>query len=200
MANDAYQLIIGANLAGQPVENVLHFDSGVEASPNPEDVNQLLQDAWDADFETPFLACLPDNYTVIGYKIRRVNNGGGPALVTIAAAATTGARGADAEDSAIGPCLISSFNNGVNWRTGKIFLPGVAAGDVVNNVIQAALIAAINTLIVEIEGPHVQGGSTFQYAVFAKQGGFATKAPFIPANTSLSVKLGVQGGRLKPIF
>jgi hypothetical protein len=201
MAFDCYQMLIGANLAGQPCENVIHFVTDDSDNPNPQIVNNNVYDMWVADFETPWLDCLPDNYSLIGYKIKRVNNGGGPALVKVSNPPGAGTRGANADESAVGPVIISSFNNGEHWRTGKIFLPGVATGDIVLNVFQAALVTAIDALITELEGTHVQGGITFSFAIYAQHTvGVVEKRGHVPAVVSLSAKPGVQGGRLKPVF
>lgn len=200
---DVYSLVIFANCCNQPVENVLHFRDDNSNGTTPQIQAEDLVTIWEADFESEWLDCLPDNYELIGYKARRVNNTGGPTFQKPKTG--NGTRG-DAGSSALGPCVISSYYDGTNWRSGRIFLPGIAEADITNNQPAAGLVAAVAALEVPLLAPQTGGGapSTMQYCIFKPSAppnqtngaGFY----FFPVQATFSGKMGVQNRRLRPTF
>jgi hypothetical protein len=151
MANDVMQFHVVGSVAGEPTEIISAFitDNAAHA-PDPTLSAAALIVIWQTNNEANLMAALPDDYVLHGYKARRINNTGGPTAV-LPVPGVNGGRGANSVSSGQGPVvLIDYFDNvGVpnRWRTGRMFLPGIAAGDLVENVIQAALTAAVQTFI-----------------------------------------------------
>jgi len=108
MANDVYLLAAHYNIGNQPGMNVWHFRANEDASEQPDYAAEQLILGWKATLETPWLLCLPADVECIGYKARRVNNGGGPTVVK-PQAASPGDRTGHFSAGAIGPCLIWGY-------------------------------------------------------------------------------------------
>jgi len=196
MANDVFQLIIGGNVAGQPVENVLHFTNGGTLT---DPINQAveLNDAFEEDVMDAWLDVLPENYAIMGTKAKQVNNGGGPTVAKIQPAFTLGHRVGNADTSAVGPVLLIPYQNGPRWFTGRIFLPGVSQEDIDNNQLDAALITAIGALNTILVAPFAFGaGTNFEYGIYLSDADVFKDADAI----SISSKPGLQNRRLRPVF
>lgn len=145
---DVLQLQVLGATAGQPVANFFHYKSSVEeAETNPLKESQAFIEAWDTKLRVLYLAMLPDDYVLHGYKCRRVNNTGGPTAAK--PVADNGTRGENAIASGTGPLIVGSFYTGTKWKTSRCFVPGVAVGDLVGNAFDAALITAVEAFITE---------------------------------------------------
>ena len=193
MANDLFELVVLGNVAGQPVENVLHFEGDSDSMDDPIGATQALHDAWEADVQSAYLACLPDNYTNTGRRARRVNNGGGNTVVVTAN--DPGTRTGSSDLAVAGPCMIfpAPMGGGI-YSTGKLFLPGVSSADVANGQFDPALKAAIQALIDILIAAIVSGGANFVYQVISR----ATGLGVAPVVGSISLKPGIQNRRLRP--
>lgn len=194
---DIYTLIVGGNLCNQPVENVLHFHCTTPTPSDPivqaDDLNTL----WDSVVSAAWINVHPDNYFYIGTKTRRCSSLGGPTLGKLQPAGTSGARGSDASDSAIGPVVIAPYNLGGRWATAKLFINGAGDDDLDNNVFSNGLLTALDALITILEAGLTGMTSSFEYCAF-RTAPTDTYAPL--ANLGVSVKPGVQNRRLRPVF
>jgi hypothetical protein len=195
MANDVMEVQVFGSLAGEPVLNVLHYQS--DSMLADDDIIDGLNDfvtTFQTFFQTPWLGLLPDDYMLIGYKARRVNNGGSPHVSL--AVGEPGATGFGCETSAIGPCIVWPFNDGENWLSGKTFVPGVYEGGLNGNVFSEDIIAAVETLIEALFVDLACALAEYVFAVFQRATGLA-----FPITTgTLSGKPGVQRRRLLPTF
>jgi len=150
MADDVHSFNIFYDVGGQPAMNALHFACELEASTTPQVDSQELIAAFRDDAEDLWKACIPEGVTILGYKARRINNGGGPTVVL--PRGIPGGRTGDFSASSIGPCLIWSYFSGVKWRTGRTFLPAISEDDISLNLIDAGLLTPIDALIAFLIG------------------------------------------------
>lgn len=146
MAADVIQLAIMGSTAGQPVANFLHYQSSV-ADPEENPLGECIHfiDAWETALKDLYLDMLPDDYRLHGFKCRRVNNTGGPTAAK--PVSDNGTRGENAIASGSGPVIVGSFYTGTSWKTSRLFVPGVAIGDLVGNEFAAALLANVQLFI-----------------------------------------------------
>jgi hypothetical protein len=200
---DVHSLEIVGNLCNQPVENVLHFHADVTNEPNPLPTSHHLVDAWIAANQASFLDCLPNNYILIGYRSRRVNHTGGPHYIEITGAGTGGTQANAASNSAIAPVIISSYFDDDatpkfplgRWNSGRLFMPGIDDNNIDDNQMSVGLQANYTTFIGLLTTPLAGGGNTFDFGVWSPGG----SEFFTPVAFTVSLKMGIQGRRLKPV-
>lgn len=204
MASDVHQIIIVGSVAGEFVENILHFQGSVDGSATPAADSLSLITQFRAMVEPSWLPVVPDDYVVAGYKAKRVNNTGGPTVVA-PVAGVNGEVGAIAIASGVGPCLIGNYYaSGAikpRWKVSRIFIPGVAVGLMSENVFTAPYPVNLAALAAAL-GAAIGGAQNWRYGVFHK----ATVAPapvtaenfYIPVNIQLSGKPGTQRRRYSP--
>src|SRR5258708_7185772 len=108
MANDVLEFSIVGSVAGEPTEVILHFEGDAANAADPTTLAEQAIPAIQTVWETDFVAALPDDYTLIGYKARRVNNTGGP-TVALPVPGVTGGRGANSVSSGQGPVVILNY-------------------------------------------------------------------------------------------
>jgi len=134
MANMVVQLQLHYKIGPQPGMNVLHFlaDVGVGVT----DVDSITLDcitAFEGSIKTAWMNCLPEDVFLLGYKARRVSPSGGP-TVTKVLTSTPGGRSGNFSAGSIGPCLIVGYmQTDGDWKTGRVFLPGVSEDDIEEN-------------------------------------------------------------------
>lgn len=196
MAADVYQLIIGGTLCGQPVENVLHYQDTATADPNPQTKAAHLEAGWSAAMLAAWLNVCPSNYDLIGYKCKRVNNGGGPNVTLIEAPGSVGSEPSAANDSCVGPVIIASYTDTVRWFAGRIFLPGIGDGEIDNNVFGPAVLANLAVINGLWSTPIANGGDTFNFVIWSPTKNDA----FVPVAFTVSNRVGTQRRRLVPTF
>lgn len=196
MANDVYQLIVGGNVARQQVENVLHFEQAVVADPDPQIRAQNCVEAFVANWQAAWVACLPLNYLLQGFKCKRINNGGGPTYVAIAVGGTAGTWASNANESVVSPVIVVPYSDGVRWHAGRVFLPGVGDSAIDDGVYDPVFITTVIALQTLMLAPSTSGGDSFEYAIWSPK----NHVSYIPHTMHLSLKPGVQRRRLVPTF
>lgn len=200
MARDIYALQLHYEIGPQPGMNVLHFAEDTEASANPDVGAQGCMAAFDTQIKTLWLDCLPEDVLLIGYKARRVNNGGGPGIVQ-PIAGEAGTRTGNFSAGAIGPCMIWSYQKfGGGWAAGRTFLPGVSEDDIEENSFVAGLIANIQALQAQLltvpAMTTMMPPLNFEFGIYSP-----THDAFSGAEAGhTSGKPGVQNRRMKPTF
>jgi len=195
MANDIFQLTMLGVAGTEFWESVLNFQSPLTASTAPMQDAEDCITAWQNAAEGNFLDCIPQNVGITGYKCKRINNGGGPTIMK-PSSAVFGNRPFDMIVSCIGPCLVSFFPHGPKFKTGRWFIPGYAAGDMLDNEPAGALVTLLTTLRTQMMAPQVGTLHNFQYVIYSRK----YSIPFTPIAIELSLKVGVQNRRLKPVM
>lgn len=129
MAMDVYELEIIGETAGEYNECIPAFQGAAANSTTPLTDAAALIAAFVATWQVNWLACLAQDYSLAGYKCRRVNNTGGPNATTVSPPATTGGVvGTSCPQQTAQLFTGSYFNAGgapARWRVGRINLPSV---------------------------------------------------------------------------
>lgn len=199
MANDVYQLQIIASVAGEFVENVLNFVSTELDGANPGASAAAFLLEWQADNQVAWLAAVSSDYELGGYKAKRVNNTGGPEAVLLAGGAA-GTFPSPSAVSGLGAVLTAAYLDTVpppgKYRRTRIFVPGLPIDGWAEGAIQPALRTALETLATQIAAPVAAGGQTYQYCAYSR----ATASVFTTGTPAISIKLGAQRRRYKPVI
>jgi hypothetical protein len=195
MPNDTYRLEVIGALAGQYVENVAFFTSDETGAADPI-INAIrVREIFRTQIAPKYADCLPDNYKMRVLRCKRSNNGGGP-NVPLSITALNGTRPGAAAISSVGPCIIFPYKDGGHWRQGRMFLPGFAEGDVLNNEFSAALTAKLELFASALLAPYALGGHNFIFAIMSAGSGVVR----LPTGSIVSLKPAQQNGRLKPVL
>lgn len=196
MANDVYQLQLLWDMAGEFAENVIHLEANRANSITPDvDAGEATQ-GFIANVQALLLDAVPDTVTLLGYKCKRINNGGGP-TITNPATAAIGTRTGDLLPSNVAPCLSVPISTGTRFVNAKFFLPGAINSDLVKNVIQAGLEAAMIAFMESLQSGFTEGGITFAYGIFRR-----ALAVFLPAifTPNVAQVIGSQRRRRLPVM
>jgi len=192
MANDVLQLVIAGRVAGQFWESVQHYQSNVDTGPNPVGLATNLIAGWRANVEGAFADCLATDADIIGYKAKRVNNGGGPVVMTPIAAFSGSFTGTSATSATAG-VVITAYQHLMKWHAGRWFLPALSEDALDGNEFDASYIGVVNAFIAA-NVSFASGGKTFSSGVWSRK--FALF--FTGAYQGLSQKPGIQKRRLLP--
>ena len=164
MAIECYELKITAKLAQQDVLNVLHYnvDNDTDAT-SAALAGQLIQD-WFLAMEGAWLGILPPDYELRHLYARRVIGGSGDGVwQEFPGGTTNGTLGTHTGPAAISP-IIKLYGGMTDPYQGRIFLPGIAENMIVDDIYQAAWIAASEDLIATI-GSIAESAKTFTLAI-----------------------------------
>lgn len=198
MANDVVQVQIVGSVAGEPAECVLHFQYDGTAGNTPTPSVTALVNVLASSFNAIWLAALPDDYQLVGYKAKRVNNTGGPSSAKPTPGAV-GTRGATSISSGQGPVIIWNYLDLAadpdRWRTGRTFLPGISEGDLAGNVILPALTTATQAVITFLVAGFVDGDTHhWDFVLWSRKNSIA----IMPNSGTVSGVIGTQRRRLHP--
>ena len=200
MAVDVYGLQIFGTLAGEPVENFLHYTCDAVTSGDPVVDGGKCIDAWKAGVRTDWLGVLPQNYFLKGYKARRLNNTLGPTVAEFEAAGTIGTQAVNCDNSSISPVILMPYHGAGRWGNGKIFMPGVDASNMTENALSPGIIALYAALMATLSVGMSAGGNTYHQIVWTPDRPGVPGAAHTILGWSLSLKIGIQNGRLKPVL
>jgi len=192
MANDVHQLIAAGFLNGQHFELVQHFEANVASSADPVIGSNNLISGFQGSVEQPMLDLCSDELTIIGYKAKRVNNGGGP-TVMVPQSAVPGNEGSQSLPSAMAYLFTNRYPQAGKWRAGHLFLPGIPETFSQDNGYTAGAIALAATFLTAILS-FSDGGIGYTWGTWAG----ASNTFFPPSYSALSPKIGVQRRRLIP--
>lgn len=192
MANDVHQLVVHGYCAAQYFEMVPHFQSNVDTAPNPVAASTALINGFVADVEADLLACLAADTEILGYKCKRVNNGGSPEVMTPRTGAAGTVAGTSAS-SALSLCVILGYPHGGAWHAGKIFLPGIPEGKLAGNVIDSSLVTLVDNFIASLTS-FTDSGYSFTNGIWSRKYSLFN----LPIYRNLSIKPGIQRRRLLP--
>lgn len=198
MARDIYQIQLHHRVGPQPGMCVMHFAEDTDSSPNPDVGAQGCIAAWDTVIKPLWLPCIPEDVVLIGYKARRVNNGGGPGIVHPITGGE-GERTGNFSAGAIGPTLVWAYQKlAGGWAAGRNFVPGVSEDDIEENTFVAALITNLQALIEQLLTIPAMTTAVpplnFEFGIYS-----STHDSFSGAEAgSISGKPGVMNRRMKP--
>jgi len=194
MATQTYELRIVGSHQAEPLENVLHFQ-GVGVDPDDTfAAGANLIAGWIANLEALWLAMLPGTYNLVQYQARRSTPA--PSWVTkvgYPVFTKTGSRASTGESMQLCPSIFLVPAMGTK-SGGKIFLPAVAQGDIVNNAKIAGYATAISNFETALIAGFTQAGIQWASVVFSRK--LLTSSLVITAHTT--PLLGYQKNRRSP--
>jgi len=199
MAAQTYQLVITGNLAGQFVQNVLHYRMDDAGYATRLQAAKGLVDGWlTAGKMSDFLLMLPEPYIAKSVKARAVTGGGGPEWIDTSMSGDLGERSGDIGESGVGPVLIW-YTDGGNRSNGKTYLPGVSANDVKNGELLAGagtdILAAANDFLETFDS---EGASIVPVVQVIPRSSNMTLRSLV-VEVSISKEIGQQRRRLLPV-
>lgn len=200
MGRDVYSLGIFYAIGPQPGMNVLHFAEDTEESENPDVNAQGCIAGFMEEIEEAWLATIPADTRILGYKCRRVNNGGGPGI-SQPRPGVTGTRTGVFSVSGIGPVHVWSYQKlAGGWAAGRTFVPGVSEDDVNENQFDDNLITACQDLHELLLAVPCFSTTTpvlnFEFVIYSPTHDTISGVEA----AGVSGKPGVQNRRMKPTF
>lgn len=196
MANAVYLLSITGTHYNQFVENVLCFigdtADGVQTLTEGND----LMDAFQANAQAEYLACLPPTYLLDRYSTRCVvpSGPGNVAHRQIVNDGEIGTDGAGALSENLCPVINLVPPMGVKTQ-GRIYMPCIAKTSIDNNQFTVGYRTAINAFIGVMRGGMVNSSINWKLGIYSKKNGTGSLA----LAQSLSAAIGFQGRRRKPL-
>jgi len=193
-----YQLVTTFAGAGQIWQNVMHFRLSEAGSGTTLAYSQALGDSFESDILPDFLTCLSGETTLRSLKVKKISGLGGPTSIRLyAAGAQVGARGTPIGNTS--ECLVATFSAYLNLKnvTGKLFMAGLADGDIVDNSFATALLGAVQAFQITLTNSLTLAGAlgTAQFTIYNQ----ATGTDAIPSGSSIAPRIGTQKRRLLPV-
>jgi hypothetical protein len=196
---DIYQLNIVGSVGKQYVENVLFFAVTTADVPDTPTVTaQDLITAFVGNVQISYLACLPTDYLLGGYKCKRVAPTGSNSIAQIDGVSAGTAGGLSVTSGQAPLCVFPEQTVGNpkrNYNTAKLFIPAMTAGTVIGDIIQPAFIAALRAFIAALVAPFpLGGGGEVAYGLYTR----SNKSIVDIGDGTVSFTLGTQRRRLRP--
>lgn len=198
--NDVFKLEIVYTAAGEFMECVLHFYSGLASSPTPQPDALALITGFQSLFESALLNCWSSDVALIGYRAVRVNNGGGSTAVVPSPAGTIGTAGvfAGVVSTTRQAALIETdyYDTAAvkpRYRQGRIYLGGVPNGYWGDNMWSGPAVTAYTAFASLLAGI-MATTPTFQYGIWSKKNSIC----WIGGDAELSNKMGHIVKRTRP--
>lgn len=194
--DDVYRLTLTFLIGHQHAQTTCHFMVDESESTNPglraEQIGAQFTLAYFADL-TQVLA---QNVSWVSVIVARINNDRGPSAyhrIPI----NNGARPSDCDMPESGPVLLFRGRGSGRWINARMFLPGVAKLDVLNAQFIPALYTELVDLADALAVEHlVFDGHNADLVIWSEK-----DLAFVPVISSgVSPGIGVQRGRLRPIF
>jgi len=196
---DVYLLDIFASVGSQFVLNTLAFEGPGSSSVTPFDDAKNLITAWVAANQVPMMSALSDDYLCQGYHCKRVNNTGGPTVV-VPSPGVTGTFGHNSVISSAGAMITAPyFDSGATkpqWRSARMFLPGIPDTAVVENLFSTPFNVVVNAFAAALNIPLVVSPGTATYGVWSRKEDTFYACPDI----QITGKIGTLRKRLRPFI
>jgi hypothetical protein len=195
MATETYELTLEGLLGQEYRENTMHWQAVGSNPADTEAGGESLVSGWKTHIMPLWLACLPVSYQLSMVSARRVD----PKISTVVrqqsvAGAETGTRSTNSTAQQTCPCIFMIPPMG-NKTGGKIFMPGVAQGDITGNSYVAPYNAAITAFMAAVIAGFAQSGITWEQVIFSKK--LLTSVPI--TDYHLSPVIGYIGKRRKAV-
>lgn len=195
MATETYELRIeGVNMASYR-ETVLHFSGVGVASGDTLAAGESLITGFRASLESLFLTRLPASYNLMMYSARRVSpKPSAVARTGFDYGALAGSVGSASVGQQICPVIFLVPTMGTK-SGGKIFVPAVSAGDIINSAYTGPWKTAWANFIVAAQAGFAAGGITWTLAIYSRK--HNTTSPV--TSFAYSPVIGFQSKRRKPV-
>lgn len=196
---DVFQLSIVYTGGGEYMECVQHFLSSNVVSSTPAADALALMAGFVGNVQGTMLNCWYPDVTLIGYRSKRVNNGGGPQVIQPAPSGTIGtATGATAlpttrQAAVIANDYYQSAATKPKWEEGRMFLGGVPAAFWIDNMWSSIAITAYQALMTALQTTFGSSPS-WSYGTWSKK--YSTI--YTGGNLELSGRMGHQKRRVLP--
>lgn len=195
MANDTYQLNVLTSASGQFAENVLHYSKATSApDTDPFTIAKSIITQWQSHAENDFLACIPNDSNLIGFKCKRINNGGGPTAVVPDGA--NGTFGGSTIITSSAACLLFAYSNGTRFFAGRLFLPFLGDGAYAGNEPQTGYETAVGVFNTVLGTALTVSGVAYSQVIWSRKHVTA----YTITGREISLKVGTQRKRLVPIM
>jgi len=193
-----YQLVPTFSGAGQIWQNVMHFKLSEAGSGTTLAYSQALGDSFESDILPDMLNCLSGEATLKSLKVKKISGLGGPTSIRLyAAGAQVGARGTPIGNTA--ECIVATFSAYLNLKnvTGKIYLAGLADGDIIDNSFATDLLGAVQAFQITLTNTLTLAGAlgSADFTIYNA----ATGTDAIPSGSSIAPRIGTQKRRLLPV-
>jgi len=160
MAIQTYQLVLSGNLAGQFVQNVLHYRMDDDSFANRLLSAKALVEGWEsASLTGTWCNLLPIPYTFLSAKGKCLTDGGGPEYISLNDTGTAGTQGAHVQTSSAGPVVVW-VGDAPNRSSGKVFLPGIGTTNAQGGQISASFLGVMHTYLDDLIDPFPAAGGT----------------------------------------
>ena len=144
MATHTYRLIASYTFAGQFGQNILHYQFDDASYADTQSAALALCNAFDSANTAHLQALLCTHVTINSYKSRGLNISGGFEAVKLLGGPPQGTRAGVLSNAAVGPCVVLLPTGNAKQR-GRVFLPGLSDGDLIDGDITAGYRTAFNT-------------------------------------------------------
>jgi hypothetical protein len=194
MATETYQLSIQGSVNGQYNECVIAFQSTGLSTTDTLAGGADLISAFIAHGQALWLAMFPNSYFLDVLQTRRAfPKPSGMAHTQNQVFSVFGSRGTDATSYNLCPAVFLIPPMGTKTG-GRVFLPCVGSGDIVNNSYITSYATAVDNFFAAAITGFAGSGTTWHLAVFSRKNVSAS----LVAAFSRSTRLGFQGKRRKP--
>jgi hypothetical protein len=189
-----FQLGLIGSCAGEPVANFLQWSTPYTTG---TPVGTFLADLF-ATFQTTmmeqWLGMLPDDYSLDGGQVRGLNVGSSYTYVS-SFGDTIGTRGSNSIASGVGPLVVGVPTGAPTAKVlKKIYLPGIAIGDMTGNQFSAGLNTAMAAFLA-LYTVTMTGANTWTPVVYSKK----TSSAYNVIAAYVSVKPALQRRRFLPV-
>jgi hypothetical protein len=195
MATENYLLTINGGVMGSPNQTVLCFQSAGLASNDTLDAGVDLINAFAGNLEALWLACLPGTYSLNMYAARRAfPKPSAVAKLQYDASQVTGQRGSNATSYNLCPVIFLVPPMGTK-SGGKVFMPAVPQGDIINNQYVAGYLTATSAFFNAAIAGAAGSGTNWKLAIYSRK----LQSVQLAQSFSKSLRLGFQGRRRTPV-
>lgn len=194
MAQDVYLLDVIGTTAGEYNECVIACQGAMSSSTTPQADAAALISAWTSTVQPLWVSCVATDYSLAGYKARRVNNGGGP---TASQQQTiTGTVSGTSAPPQCAQLLTAPYKpTGGKWRTGRIFVPSVPESGYTAPNLTPAQLVLLNALAAALIAGFGSTPGPWQVGTWARK-----TAVFYDGLYQASLRIGTIRKRLNPVL
>ena len=201
--NDIYQIQTIGVAGGEYAVNILHVKLTADSTTSVLAAAAAVVNQFSTTWKTKWLACLAADYTLTGFRARRIAPSGGPSAAFVTPGAVGSVSGVSVSASVgggiVGPFEEPSFTPPdvvPFWRSAKIFMPSAPEAYIISNQLQTAYIAALGALVSTLETAVSGSSVSWEWGAWSRQ-----YSQFVGiTNWTLSDKVYFQRRRSTPVL